>query len=580
MTRKVFSSTFPDREKFTIYIFGEVMKRQILCVLATLFIVFQVEAAKVIQLGVTQEWDTVSAQMAKTYPAAVISSFLVRGLAATDKNEKPNAEVMVEIPSVKNKLVKMLPNGKAEVQFEIKPNVKWGDGVPVTCKDYEFARKVFSNDNVSAIDREYFTTKEKITWNEKNPKKCTVLLSKVKYRFNEIGLTPLPEHIEGPIFEQFKTEKMGWEKNSGYIKNPTQAGLYFGPFIVTEYKLGSHVIMRPNPFFYGAKPETEQVIVKFVPSSDSLEANLRSDAVNTLLPFMGFTLDQVLEFEKKVEKEKLPFQVTFKDLPDVERLMISLKNQTLSDLKVRKALYHAIDRELLTQSFFRGRQKVAHHVIPTFDPNYTGDPKNVSVYPRDIQKAQKLLDEVGWVMNPKDGYRYKNGEKLSFQFSTTAGNRIRETVQVFIADQWKKIGVDAQIKNYPARVLFGEIVRCGDHPGIVMAAAGSAIGDVRNDFYHSKHIPTKENSCSGLNSGYYSNPQVDAVLDQLSITVDLKKRKQLVAKFVKHYTEDLPELPLYYRTEGMVLPQALKQDSNLSVAAIGFENIENWKWLK
>ena len=56
---------------------------------------------------------------------------------------------------------------------------------------------------------------------------------------------PLPEHMERPVFEKYKGEPGGYEKNSNYTKNPTLAGLYSGPYQLSELKLGSHVVFTP-----------------------------------------------------------------------------------------------------------------------------------------------------------------------------------------------------------------------------------------------------------------------------------------------------------------------------------------------
>ena len=55
-----------------------------------------------------------------------------------------------------------------------------------------------------------------------------------------------------------------------------------------------------------------------------------------------------------------------------------------------------------------------------------------------------------------DGIRVKDGKKLSLTFQTTAGNKTRELVQVYLQNQWKQAGIDVVIKNEPARVFFGE----------------------------------------------------------------------------------------------------------------------------
>ena len=67
--------------------------------------------------------------------------------------------------------------------------------------------------------------------------------------------------------------------------------------------------------------------------------------------------------------------------------------------------------------------------------------QNFYCYKYDKKKAIGLLEQSGWHMG-KDGYRYKDNSKLSLQLATTAGNKVRETVEIYLQGQWKEIGVE------------------------------------------------------------------------------------------------------------------------------------------
>ncbi len=79
--------------------------------------------------------------------------------------------------------------------------------------------------------------------------------------------------------------------------------------------------------------------------------------------------------------------------------------------------------------------------------------KDAKDYNFDPSKAKALFAAAGWKPGP-DGILAKDGKKMSLNFSTTAGNKLRERVQQILQAQWKAVGVDVNIQNFPATVVF------------------------------------------------------------------------------------------------------------------------------
>src|SRR5690606_16570681 len=269
---------------------------------------------------------------------------------------------------------------------------------------------------------------------------------KPRWDFNRLAqFYPLPKHLEKPIFDKHGDQREGYEKNSLYTKNPTHPGLFSGPYVYSEVKLGNHVTLTPNPYFYGEPPKIKKIIVKFISNTGTMEANLMSGTINMISP-VGLKFDQALALEKKVQAQKLPYKVHFVPSVTYEHIDLNLSNPDLKDVRVRRALIHSINRDELTKSLFEGKQAGALHFMTPKDPWYTSDPKYVTTYRYSRREAQKLLDQAGWKMNKDDGYRYKNGKKLSFTLMTTAGDKTRETVQSYLQQQWKHVGIEVNIK--------------------------------------------------------------------------------------------------------------------------------------
>ncbi|MCB0394462.1 MAG: peptide ABC transporter substrate-binding protein [Bdellovibrionales bacterium] len=512
---------------------------------------------KELKVGLTQEFENLNPIIKQMLATTYISSFVNRRLNVIDARGKWVPQLVKSIPSLENKQARIITEGgkkKIEADWEVLPNAVWGDGVPVTGHDVEFSWKLAISDNVSVGEKEVYGQVEKVIVDKANPKKFKFIYKEAKWNFNQLGTFDIvPKHLEEPVFKKYGAQKEGYDKNSLYTTSPTTKGLYNGPYVVSEIKLGSHVILTKNPLFYGSPAKIEKVVLKLIPNTGTLEANLRSGTID-MISVLGMTFDQALAFDKKTKSESLPFLVNFKDSLVYEHLDVNLENDILKDVKVRKALVYALDRDQLTKSLFEGKQRPAIHNITPIDPWYT---ENVVKYPSSKRTAKKLLDEAGWKVG-KDGYRYKDGKKLAVNLMTTAGNKVRELVESYLKEEWKQVGVDIDIKNEPPRVYFGETVKKGLYPGLAMFAWVSSPENSPKSQLHSKNIPTKANGYSGQNSGKYSNPKVDALLDKLDVEFTADGRKKLVEQILHFYTDDVPVIPLYYRADVSVTPKNLK----------------------
>lgn len=531
-----------------------------------------------LKIGISQEFETMN-PIIMTMSA---SSYMYRMTGRTLVNLTPEgkwvAQLAKEIPSIEKGTAKIIDDGgkkKIVATWEIIDGAKWGDGKPLVCADFAAAQKIAVSPTVAVGEKEQWTQVEKIDIDPKNPKKCTFKYDKAKWDFYQMGqFAPVPAHLELAVFEKYGKQKEGYEKNSNYVRNPTNPGLYTGPYVISEVKLGSHVTLVPNPNFYGKKPNIQKVIVKLIPNTSTLEANLRSGTID-MISVLGLDFDQALAFEKKAKAEGLPFDVQFVPSITYEHIDLNLDNPILKDEKVRKALLYSINREDLVKALFEGRQEVAAHNVSPKDPWFTKDPKDVTLYSYSKRTAGKLLDEAGWKMGA-DGFRSKDGKRLSLNFQTTAGNKTRELVQVYLQNQWKQNGIEVLVKNEPARVFFGDTMSKRKFSGMALFAWVSSPESSPRSTLSSKAIPSSKNGWSGQNFMGWVNAQVDKDLDALDLEFDAKKRVALSHSILKQYTNEVPVLPLYYRADISVVPKSMKGFKMSGHQYYETNEIENW----
>lgn len=531
-----------------------------------------------LKIGISQEFETMNPLIMTMSASAYMYRMVGRSLVNLTPEGKWVAQLAKEIPSLEKGTAKIIEEGgkkKITAVWEIVEAAKWGDGKPVICEDFITSRMIATSPTVSVGEKEQWTQVEKIEIDPKNPKKCTFKYEKAKWDFYQLAqFFPVPTHLEKAIFDKYGKQKEGYEKNSNYVRAATNPGLYNGPYVISEVKLGSHVAFSPNPHFYGKKPNIQKIIVKLIPNTGTMEANLRSGTID-MISVLGLDFDQALAFDKKAKAEKLAYDVHFVPSVTYEHIDLKLDNPILKDVRVRKALVYSINREDLVKALFEGKQQVAIHNVSPKDPWYTADPSVITLYRYSKREAGKLLDEAGWKMGA-DGYRAKDGKRLSFNFQTTAGNKTRELVQVYLQNQWKQAGIEVLVKNEPARVFFGDTMSKRKFEGLALFAWVSSPENSPRSTVSGKAIPTAANGWSGQNFHGWNNPQVEKDLDALDLEFDAKKRAVLVHNILKAYTDEVPVLPLYYRSDISVTPKNLKNYKMSGHQFYETNNIEDW----
>lgn len=532
---------------------------------------------KVLSIALNSEFETLNPLVNTMFAGVFVTDAAIRPLTARDIDGKPKAILIKEIPTLENKKAELIPKkGKApglRAEIEFLPEAQWGDGTPLTCRDLQATWKIALSENVSMPNREPYRNLEEVRIDAKDPKKCVLIYKEARWTFFLNFPRVMPAHLEWKVFEKYKNRPQAYERNSTYVRNPTHPGLYNGPYRVSEIKNGSHVTLVPNEKYFGTPAKIPKLIYKFIVNTSTLEANLRSGTVN-MISTTGMSLDQAFAFEKKAKAENLPFKTHMVESLNYSHIDLNLDHPILSDVRVRRALAHGLNRDEIMQAFFHGRQKTAHHFSSRFDSWYSDNPKDFTIYDFSLRKAARLLDEAGWKMGP-DGFRYKDGKKLTLTISGPADNRMSETLQVYLQESWKKLGMELLVKNYPSRVYFPEIVKKRKYDLAWYSFVDEPDQDQRFNL-HSSMIPNEKNAWSGRNRPGWKNKDVDRWLDQVQTEFDSKKRIDLMRKVMRAYTEELPALPIYFKANTAVVPKELKNYRPSGHVYSEFLEVENW----
>jgi peptide/nickel transport system substrate-binding protein len=501
-----------------------------------------------LSIGVTQFPSTLSPVIDQMFVKDYVLGALVRPLVTYNADWKLECMLCTELPSFENGRAQKVDLGDGKtgvaITFTLLPDARWGDGKPITTEDVAFSYKLGQTPQVGVADAESYRRVVKV--DIKDEKTFTLTLDRITFDYPIAAAVPiLPAHLEKAAF----ADPAQYRFRTLYDTDPTNPGLYDGPYRVTEIVPGSHIILERNPGWSGPQPYFRRVVIWTVENTAALEANLLAGGLDMVAGELGFSLDEALAFEKRHGSR---FKILYKPGLSFEHIDTNLANPILADLRVRQALLYGIDRKAITEQIFAGRDPVADSFVPPLDPAFA---QGVRHYGYDPDKARALLDAAGWQQGA-DGIRHKDGKPLSLELATTSGNRTREMIEQVLQAQWRQIGIAIRIKNQPARVLIGDTTKHRNFDMAMFAWVGAPENVPRAEL-SSHQIPSAENGWSGQNFDGYSNPDFDKLMDAIEVELDPAKRFEMWRQLQTMYAEELPALPLYFRADAFVLPKWL-----------------------
>jgi peptide/nickel transport system substrate-binding protein len=502
---------------------------------------------------------------------AYAAGFVIRPITAFDADWKNTCLLCTDLPTLDNGLARRedRPDGKPgmAVTIKLKPGLSWADGQPVTARDIAFTWKLgrdpnsgFSNPN--SWDR---ATSVDVV----DDRTAVLHLDRIRADFNQWDQI-LPEHIEGAVVA--KTTGPGDYINAtNYNRAPLTPGLYDGPYQITGYDSGAQIVLEPNPHWLGTKPGFRRIVLRHIENTAALQANLLSGDVDMVAgEGIGLTIDQVLALQKQHPDS---FQYTFKPSLTYEHIDLKKENPLLADVRVRRALLMAMDRQTMVDRLFHGTQPVAATWVNPLSPNY--DPA-IPVVKFDLVGAKALLKDAGWAPAPDGICRNAAGDRMSLEFSTTAGNRLRELQQQVLQSNFRNACVEVTIKNEPARTLFGQTLKQRVYTGMVMYAWSSNVTETPLHTLGSDQIPTAANNYGGANFPGFSDARMDADIEAVQGELDPATQKRIWADMQRIYAEQLPVLPLFFRSEAHVTPTWLRGYVPTGQADPTSDWAENW----
>jgi len=492
-------------------------------------------------------------------------------LASFDKDGKLVPILAAEVPSLENGRV--AADGRS-VTWNLKQDVRWGDGEPFTADDVLFTYQYIVNPDVKSSSAGSYSEVESVEVLDDFTVKINFKKPTAAWYAPFVG--PFGMIIPRHIFEAYNGANF-----ADAAANLQAIGT--GPYFVSEYRKEDVLIIGGNAvstvkIIYEINPyyrEPNKPFFRKVELQGGGDLNLAGQAAKegavdfawnlalpeeTLVDIESGGKMRVLALPSSfVERIMINFTDPNKETADGERSSLLFPHPFLSDLQVRRAISMAIDREAIAAPYGRGGMLTTNILA---EPAFYASPNNAFEY--NPQKAAQLLDDAGWTDSNEDGVREKDGVELRLVFQTSI-QTLRQTAQEQVKQDLEAIGFAVELKQIDASIFLGP-------PKDTTDTRRQFYSDFEEFAFSNKSPdPTaymagwvcdqaaqKENDWSLPNWSRYCNPEFDALFDQAAAELDPDERTELFIRMNELLIQDVAVIPLVNTTQPMAISVDLK----------------------
>lgn len=426
--------------------------------------------------------------------------------------------------------------------FHLRKGVKFNDGTPFTADDvvFTFNETVF-NPKIANSDVDGFKVGDAPlpVFSKKDDftvvARCSVVNALFIIAVGNVGIVPAAKWREAARGDDpAYNSAMGPDKPADIVGT--------GPFVVKSYQSGERIVYEPNPWSWRTTKHGQRL-----PFAGRFVAKLVKDNTTRSLQFLGKGFDlmdsiQVSDYVQFDGKEKegwfelhrlgtslnvtwLSFNENPGKRPDGTPKVAPHKLKWFQDVRFRRAISHAIDRDLLVKNILEGRGDAIWSDTSRANRAWFSD---VTKFPYDPAKANALLDEMGLAARGADGIRRDaEGRKVSFELMTNAENALRCKVIDQIKRFCGEVGVDVQLQQVAFQLISSQLDDIHTWEAIVLGWASGVPPDPLNGknihlssgrlhvWYPQQEKPFTASEASG-----------DAILEQMSGLPDARERRR------------------------------------------------------
>lgn len=451
--------------------------------------------------------------------------------------------------------------------YEILDEAVWDDGKPVTGYDYQFSLKaVFNPKMPTQRFLPYLESVADVQVDADNPKKFTVF-TKDKYFLAEPAVSNwvvLPEHIFDPegLMKDFALKDLtNPEKAAGLADDPRlqqfadaftspifsrEVVAASGPYDLAEWVDGQRIVLAKKKNWWGEKLAARQTLLAAYP--DTLVFVPIADQTAAVTELKNENIDVMLEMDPKQFKELESNELVngIFNLYTPPRfaffyIAMNTKNPKLADKRVRRALAHTLDMNMVINDLYDGfGERITGPFLP--DKKYYNN--DLAPIEMDIDKARQLLADAGWTDTNGNGIVDKNidGEQVELKIECifNPASNFQQNLTEVLKNNAQKAGIQIERVQMETNVLRQHMGNRDYEMSAGLGAGAAPVPDDPKQLFH-----TDSDNPGGSNYSRFGNAETDALIEAIRTAPDEATRNNLYLKFQEVIYDEQPLIFLF-----------------------------------
>lgn len=435
------------------------------------------------------------------------------------------------------------------ITFKLKPGLQWADGKPLTSEDVLFTWRLITDEKTHSP----YASDYQLVTKAEAPDAQTFIV-----HYSQPFAPALESWASLQVLPKHKLAGQDIHTTS-FAQKPLGSHYYQ----LKEWRHGEYLKLEKNPKSVLGPANIETLVERIIPDPAAQFLELMADNIDSM------NMDPITYARIIPSRPTLQAQLNqYKELGNsYTYLGFNLKRKPFDDVRVRKAINYAIDKQEIIDGVYLG---LGIAIASPYKPGTRWSNSQLTPYPFDPAKAKQLLAEAGYQDSDGDGYVERDGKTLSFEMLTNLGNKQREKTAVIIQRRLKEVGIDTRIRTLEWASLLTNFIKPGDFDAVVMGWGLGLDPDQYNIWHSSQQNPGQFNFIG------YHNPVVDQLLEQGRLEFDPEKRMHIYHEFAKVLYEDSP---LVYLSAGYGLTAIHKRVQGIMnpvpPAGVGYDS-QKW----
>jgi peptide/nickel transport system substrate-binding protein len=460
--------------------------------------------------------DSLDERLALTTAGQRIAQLITPGLITFDDQGQP-------IPDL---AASYRPLDAQTIEFTLRSGLTFHDGAPLTSADVKATFEGISDPLLASPKVEKFEAIASIE--AVDPLTARVHLkraySPILAELSGLGIVPT-SRARGPA-----------------ARLQDRAPIGAGPFRIVGQPDEELIELLPFDGYYGGKPRISKLTLRTVRDQTTRVLELLKGRADLVLGSLSPAVFPSLQSNPALRVLARPGSA-------YAYLGLNVRQGPLADVRVRRAICHAIDVRPIIEAKFHGLAEPATGMLPKDHWAYAPTPG----CQRDLQLAAKLLDEAGYQSAGAAVDLRKPRLHLSLKTST---DRFRKSIALIFQQQLAEAGIEVELRTLESGTFFND-VRKGNFELFSLVWSSVIEPDLMRWAFSIRNVPGPENNFGGLNRTGYGNPRLEPMLEEAA-RVPRQERKRIYAQALAILDADLPYIPLWHESSPAVVSSRLQ----------------------